>query len=289
MAGQRQLKRQRLDVSEGDSSVHKTETTAITPLVCAVCVRYLRITVLETRSPTTASMQMAEVALRCRGQVLSMEGFTAENPNGQSPLNESPDRVLKPTGKFLDYNFRVHGQSLLMLSAPKQIEVDEFSFRTASDNPSRDPTHLTINGSKDGSEWILLLDTGACLATPPQRRAWTAWLKLSEQGLAREQNVPVRPGGVQRFCCPVKPCYSFEAQTEGYLVEGKLLYHMLREHPRSQKTLELSLRMRGCEPPPRARRAAVSTAAPRHQGQGAAHTSGQQKLGATQVDRKSVV
>mmetsp|Transcript_46257 Transcript_46257/g.143063 ORF Transcript_46257/g.143063 Transcript_46257/m.143063 type:complete len:739 (+) Transcript_46257:56-2272(+) len=242
-----QLKRRRLDVPEDETPGAEGAITS-RPGDGPVSVRHLRITVLATRSATCTSMQVAQVALRCNGESLKLEGFTARSPNGQSPLNEGPSKVFQPVGKFLDFNFRAHGQSLLVLSAPRETDVEEIAFQTASDNPSRDPTHVVIDSSVDSGEWVHLLDTGPGLPAPLQRKAWTPWLALRKQGPAREPRTPPVSAGVERFCCTVRPCHSFEAQLEGYLKEGKLLAHMLREHPRSKKTLELCMRLRGAEP-----------------------------------------
>jgi len=241
-------KRRRLDgAGEVDGAVGAASVDSAKSL--PVRTRFLRILVNKTRSPRSTSMQLGEVGLRCRGETLQISSFTAASMYGASPLSEGPEKVLRPTGKFLDFNFRSHERSLLVLSATAEFDVDEFALRTASDSPSRDPVNLTVEGSVDNREWQLLLNTNpAGLATPTERRAWTPWLPLRALGPAPPLPPPPNVGsGARFFCCPLPGCQNFEAKVEGYLWEGKLLNHMLREHPRSAKTRELSTRLHGCK------------------------------------------
>jgi len=245
--GKHLQKRRRLDgAGEVDVAVVAASTDSARSL--PVRTRFLRISVRETRSPKSTSMQIGEVGLRCKGETLQLSGFIVASMYGASPLREGPEKVLRPTGKFLDFNFRSHERSVLTLSAAAEFNVDDLALRTASDSPSRDPVNLTVEGSLDSREWQLLLDTNpGDLATPSERRAWTPWLPLRALGPAPSMLPPPNHGsGARFFCCPVSSCQSFEAKVEGYLVEGKLLNHMLREHPRSAKTQELSVRLRGC-------------------------------------------
>jgi len=234
----------KLDVDEDTEAVVAAMDSGI---LLPVRTRFLRISVSETRSVKSTSMQIGEVGFRCKGETLQLRSFTAASMYGASPLSEGPERVLRPPGKFLDFNFRSHGRSLLTLAAPSEFDVDEFALKTATDSPSRDPVNLTVEGSLDNQEWQLLLDTHqAGLATPAERRAWTSWLPLRALGPAKPLPAPPNVGsGARFFCCPVSGCQCFEAKVEGYLVEGKLLNHMLRQHPRSAKTQELSVRLRG--------------------------------------------
>ena len=41
---------------------------------------------------------------------------------GQSPANEAAEKLLVPSGKWLDSNFRKRGQSLLVLESPKEVQ-----------------------------------------------------------------------------------------------------------------------------------------------------------------------
>jgi len=144
-----------------------------------VRLRYLRVEIRGTRSPNTPNTQLAQIALRCRNRVLSLEGFAVDNPDGASPPSEFPEKVLATRGKFLDLNFRNYRRSVLMITAPFEIEVDDFALRTASDAPPRDPTSLRIDGSRDGWEWRTLheaIDTP--LLVPEKRLAWGPWLQL---------------------------------------------------------------------------------------------------------------
>lgn len=144
-----------------------------------VRLRYLRIEVLSTRSANTANTQMAQIALRCRNRVLSLDGFAVENPDGQSPPNEFPEKLLAARGKFLDLNFRARRRTVLIVTAPFEIEVDDVAIRTGSDAPGRDPTSLRIDGSRDGWEWRTLHEAAETPYLVPEKRlAWSPWLQL---------------------------------------------------------------------------------------------------------------
>jgi len=192
-----------------------------------VRVRFLRVFVRETRSETSPGVQIGQISLRCRGRLLDMSGFLAENPCGNSPKYEGPEKVFAPKGKWLDLCFREHEQSVLLITAPTEIEVDDFAFRTASDAAHRDPVHLTIHGSLDGWEWIKLHEMAGDLYTPKARLAWSPWLQLrpdpaescsldaAEQVACRLQalpsevswwrNVGKRLGILSRPCSGVEP------------------------------------------------------------------------------------
>ena len=68
-----------------------------------VSARRLRLAVLAGRSGNTVCVQLAELALRCgqSEQRIKLDGFQVENPKGQSPISEGPDKLLSSTRKCL--------------------------------------------------------------------------------------------------------------------------------------------------------------------------------------------
>lgn len=212
-----------------------------------VAVRQLRVSILSSRSGQVVSTQISQVCLRCKGDLVDMTKFVVRNPRGQSPSSEGPERVLNSAGKWLDMNFSTNGKSVLELVAPHEVEVEDISFCTANDEKSRDPVNLRIDGSRDGSEWFLLHDTGGQFPMPSCRRSWTPWLLLQKQGPAPEVWMPDdKCHDATRYRCSVPGCMDSSAAKEGYLIQGNLLRHMLRHHPEAEATAQLNQQMK-CE------------------------------------------
>jgi len=233
---------ERVERQAAPSSVAATSVSA--PHV-QVRMRYLRLVVLSTRSDNAVSTEITQVSLRSRGEVLSLDGFTAENPGGQCPLNEGPEKVLGPKGKWLDFNFCVRKESVLLLKAPEEIDIDSFAFCTSGHQPARDPVSFRIDGSEDGEKWsVLFATTASFLSQTSKRGTWTPWLQLCTQCQAPEV---AKPDGshldVVRHRCCVAGCLDLFAVTEGYVVQGKLLRHMLQEHAGEQATLDLQVQL----------------------------------------------
>jgi len=193
-----------------------------------VSARRIRLTVLASRSGNTVCVQLAELALRC-GQSehsIKLDGFQVENPRGQSPIGEGAEKLLSPTGKWLDFNFRKQGQSVLVLEAPEEFMLDNISLRTASDHPARDPARLRVESSSSpssppavepasvgvasgrgrgkgraasrgiresaeldqGDDWKLLFEDD--VEAPLERRAWSKWLALRRPSQELVQDAP---------------------------------------------------------------------------------------------------
>lgn len=127
-----------------------------------------------------------------------------------------------------------------MLEAPEDTVVDDISFCTASDMTARDPVSFRIDGSSNGRDWAILHDTGsaagAVFPTPLERRTWLPWLSLAVEGPAPElSGLEVAAPGKVRHRCTVEGCIDAYASKEGYLVRGKLLWHIKRKHPSELK------------------------------------------------------
>lgn len=182
--------------------------------------RHFRITILASRSGKTACTQLSELALKCglSGQAVGLEDFKVKNPKGQSPNGEGAEKILTPSGKWLDFNFRKREQSVLLLDAPREFSFDGIAFRTANDQPARDPVRLRVEGcsvpsaalapviprcgkgarkqagrktgdasskcskatTPGGDGWVLLFE--GVVEAPLARRAWTEWVPLQRAG-----------------------------------------------------------------------------------------------------------
>jgi len=119
------------------------------------------------------------------------------------------------------------------------------SFCSAGDGASRDPVSLRIEGSQNGTEWVLLHETGDKFPTPTCRRCWSPWLLLHTQGSAPEVWTPdTEFHDAVRHRCLVLGCTDPYATKEGYLIQGKLLRHMMRLHPEAEATHQLKQQMR---------------------------------------------
>ena len=112
------------------------------------------------------SVQLAEVTLYGADQAW-ISGATASNPGGNNPGGEPPsaaadgftDPLTCPANcnhKWLDFN-----KGDLVLTFDAAVEVASYDWMTANDAPSRDPTKWTLEGSNDGSSWILVDDSAA--------------------------------------------------------------------------------------------------------------------------------
>lgn len=208
-----------------------------------VSLKSLRMIVLATRSSNVVSTQISQIALRCSGKLLQLDAVAVENPRGQCPLNEGPERVLRPTGKWLDMNFIANQQSELLLVFEQEVQVEELSFCTCSDMESRDPVKFRIDGSQNGQDWFVLQERGDNFPTPRSRRTWSPWILLRASTsipIAWKSTVVF---STPRHRCLVADCTDVFSRTEGYVVKGKLLMHMLRKHPHAKEIDEIKATM----------------------------------------------
>lgn len=228
---QSSLKRKRDDSDLDGESIR----SCIALPASSVRLKHLRLIILAARGSKVVSVQISQVSLRYRGALVSLDGFDATSPHGQSPANEGAKRILAEGGKWLDMNFSTNKRSVVVITAPEGMPVDDIAFCTAGDIPGRDPVCLRIDGSLDGEEWAVLHETGEMFPTPVERRVWSPWLALEVQRPApKVLDTPSRDK--VRHRCSVPACMDSYATTEGYLVRGKLLTHMLRKHPGAPET-----------------------------------------------------
>ena len=114
-------------------------------------------------NPTAAnSVQISEFQFIRNGTVLGSAGVTVTNPGGVNPTGEGPANLLDAnlSTKWLDLNKRE-----LLFTFPSPVAVDSYNFATANDAPERDPSNWKLEGSADGSTWVLLDEINSYSAT----------------------------------------------------------------------------------------------------------------------------
>jgi hypothetical protein len=132
--------------------------------------RYFRFVPVTVRNGNT--VQLAEFQVLHHGTRLT--GATATNPAGDNPGPEGPEQANDnlTTTKWLDFN-----QQPLVLDFGTATVADSYRFATANDDASRDPVGWRVEGSHDGSDWVVL-DTRTNFATPSARFTYIASLGL---------------------------------------------------------------------------------------------------------------
>jgi hypothetical protein len=103
-------------------------------------------------------------------------GAIVTNPGGSNPPNERPDKANDDDDrtKWLDFNVKP-----LVYDFGESIKIYKYNFRTANDFPRRDPVRWTLEGSNDGTTWVMLDDrTSVDYLTTTLRWTQTPWFSL---------------------------------------------------------------------------------------------------------------
>jgi hypothetical protein len=113
----------------------------------ASVLRQLRVFKLEIDQIvdwTENSVQLACVKFYFRDA--EVMNATAENPGGFCPDHEGPENAVDGNinTKFLDFNIKSHGKSILLFTFPNAQMIDEYEIFTANDAPGRDPTSWLV-------------------------------------------------------------------------------------------------------------------------------------------------
>jgi hypothetical protein len=91
--------------------------------------------------------------------------ISVENePEGDHPLEETPDQLIEKQGKWLDR----HSQSTLVFTFSPDSTIASYEMFTANDEPERDPTSWTMHISKGNSGRTEIVHTKS--VTPPTER-----------------------------------------------------------------------------------------------------------------------
>ncbi|MCX6875879.1 MAG: hypothetical protein NTW21_19020 [Verrucomicrobia bacterium] len=192
--------------------------TAQVAVVAPGPFRYYRFVPTQLRNPGDNSVQLAEFQMLFNGTRLG--GASASNPGGNSPGDQSPlegnDNNLDT--KWLDFT----KYTPLVLDFGVSTDANGYRWATADDSDGRDPLSWRVEGSHDGTSW-LVMDTVNGFATPTARKtyldaiwfggtpvsAFEAWATAA--GLPPEQAGPEQTpqndgvSNLMKFACNLDP------------------------------------------------------------------------------------
>jgi fibronectin-binding autotransporter adhesin len=151
-------------------------TVKIAPPVLPTFVtyQYFRFTPTVLRTNNQALVQLSELQLfNGTTQIDPIAlGAVATNPGGTNPGNEAPPMAIdNNTGtKWLDSarSATVNNPLIINFQSPQQVTA--YRWATANDAVGRDPIRWRMEGSTDGTTWVMLDDkTGADYPTSQTR------------------------------------------------------------------------------------------------------------------------
>jgi len=123
-----------------------------------VPISYVKFTPLQLRSVTSDDndlpvCQLAELTLYWHGARVSTDDVTAFAINGTNPELEQPIKAVDGIAitKWLDYQ-----SAPFVVHFPTVMEMNSYTLMTANDAPRRDPISWRLEGSFDGSLYVLL-------------------------------------------------------------------------------------------------------------------------------------
>jgi len=155
--------------------------------------QYFRFTPTKLRNGAAAnSVQLSELQLY--DGATRITGATASNPGGNNPGGEGPENSVDGTRstKWLDFN-----KGPLVLNYGSPITIDGYRWATANDATERDPIRWTLEGSANGTSWILLDDrSGADQPVTTSRQAYLAIMDLNQIPDTPIVSLTVTAGGV---------------------------------------------------------------------------------------------
>ncbi len=144
--------------------------------------RYFRFTPTRRRGGGVDNVivQLAEFVFLREGLALDTSGLTVTNPGGSNPNGEEPLRIIDgdPQTKWLDFN-----QQPLIFAFPDPVMIDSYRLTTANDFPDRDPLRWTLEGSDDGTNWVMIDRQARNFPLPRRRFTETPPLSLPAEVL----------------------------------------------------------------------------------------------------------
>jgi len=122
-------------------------------------------------------VQLGEVLFRYKGARLDLSQATAHTLDGASLPGQDPSFAIDgvSTTKWLDLGGRP-----LLINFPQQVNIDSYTFFTASDTPERDPVRWRLEGSNDGGITFDFLSLVNSDAPAPQDRGslYLEWFRV---------------------------------------------------------------------------------------------------------------
>ena len=135
--------------------------------------KYARIVFSDVKNfGFSNSIQVSEWRWLTGSTVISRNGTTVTNPNGNNPGGEGPANIYdgNTSTKWLDFNIKAgNNTSTLLFTFPGQgFEITGYSWSTANDSEERDPRSWKIFMSVDGANWTEV-DSKTGIAAPSGR------------------------------------------------------------------------------------------------------------------------
>lgn len=134
---------------------------------------YYKFTPTKMRGElSTDAASICELSLFKKNEKLDLQKLKLkiENPSGDNGKGEGAEMAIDGhlNTKWVDFN-----KGGLLLSFPKAVEVDYFTFTTSDDHPDRDPVQWEFRGSNTLENWLLLNDQTTPFSIPETRKTET--------------------------------------------------------------------------------------------------------------------
>ena len=133
--------------------------------------RYYRFTPTHLRDDATSnSIQISEFGFLDSGAEIDLSGVTVTNPGGRNPAAETAPKIIDglTNTKWLDFN-----KAPLVFDFGTTTTVSGYFFATPNDAADRDPLRWKMEGSTDGTTWVLLDNLIADAPVPADRQTFT--------------------------------------------------------------------------------------------------------------------
>ena len=160
-----------LSATNGDGTNTATATGTVAP---AGSYRYFRFVPVALRDNGTNSIQISEFQMLSGGTRLT--GATASNPGGNSPGSEGAAQANDNNlgSKWLDFT----KFTPLILDFGTFQSANGYRIGTANDSDDRDPVSWRVEGSINGSTWVVL-DEQTNFALPTARQIYVPDFAIS--------------------------------------------------------------------------------------------------------------
>lgn len=151
--------------------------------------QWYRFTPTRMRQRNSPCCHLCAIHFRSRGVPVNMAVATASNPGGRCIAGDGPEEMVD--GKLSTRWADLH-RGPLVLKFPAPVHVDEISFTTAGDLPDCDPVRWMLEGSQNGSSWILLHSQVSDFPMPVERVTASLWLRLASTTPGLKEEKPRR-------------------------------------------------------------------------------------------------
>ena len=141
-----------------------------------VAYTYYKWEIIKTKGdpPNANCTQASEFVFMIDGVTQSMDGVIVTNPNGNNPVGEEPPKLIDGSLNFkaLDLNFVTNNKTEFIFQLPAPRAFTGYTWATANDEPSRDPSQWNLWGSDDGLDWMQLHTIQVPVSVTGARQTW---------------------------------------------------------------------------------------------------------------------